>query len=102
MKFAKTPLMHIKSPYFIELGITRQGSNQARSVEVRGVEVNRWSRWAESGRSLPQRAIQGGKLEADIQTTPNSGVAPQRRKPAQSPFRMWPGRRPRRCSMNVP
>jgi len=35
MKFAKTPLMHIKSPYFIELGITRQGSNQARSVEVR-------------------------------------------------------------------
>ena len=36
MKFAKTPLMHIKSPYFIELGITRQGSNQARSVEVRG------------------------------------------------------------------
>lgn len=35
-KFVKSPLIHIKSLYFIEIGITRKGSNQARSVEVRG------------------------------------------------------------------
>ena len=44
------------------------------------------SRRAGSRRSLPQRAIQAGKLEADIQTIPNSRSAPHRRKVAPNPI----------------